>query len=606
VLIHSATGGRGIAAIQLAKSFGAEIFGTVGNEAKKDYLVKTFDLNPDHIFSSRNSSFLQGILTVTQGRGVDVVLNSLSGDLLQDSFEACAEFGRFIEIGKKDILEHGRLDMTSFRRNISFIPCDLVGLYLSDKPAHHRLWRQLLHEAMDLIRSKVALPCTPLKVIDVANIEEAFRYFMQSSRMGKVSVSFQNQQSKLQVQPDRYESKFDSNKSYLMIGCLGGLGRSLAKWMMRRGARRFIFLGRTAMDKPSARALVEYLSNNGADVEVVRGDVKIYKDVEQCVQAAKTPIGGVIQGAMALHETIWTDMTAKQWHTVIQPKVQGSWHLHNALGKEGRDAQLDWFIMLSSTAGTIGAATESNYCAANAFLDAFARYRNNLGLPAAAIGYGRISEVGYLHDHPKIEAIMDRRGIQAINEDEMIQIMDLAIAYQHPSKWQPRYDHLANTHLLTGIDFSGLQWQRKHGFEGDIHVLSDPRASLFAAAFTRSAVVTANGVQSASTQGLPADVAKALTEGSGDTSLLDAVRNMVGKKISNLILLPFDKLRLDQKLGDFGMDSMLAAEFRTYIFHALEVDVPFMMLLENCTTVNSISAVVVENLKSRLVEEPSE
>lgn len=545
---------------------------------------------------------------MTQGRGVDVVLNSLTGELLQDSFQACAEFGRFIEIGKKDIIEHGRLDMATFGRNVSFTAVDLSRFYFSDQPAHHRQWHKLLQESMDLIRSKAALPCMPLKVFDVANVEEAFRYFMKGTRMGKVAVTFQNPNSKLRVLPASYETKFSSSKSYLMIGCLGGLGRSLAKWMMSRGARRFVFLSRTSTDKPSARALVETLRDKGAEVEVVRGDVGRYEDVERCIQAAKTPIGGVMQGAMALHETFWGDMTPDRWHTVIRAKVQGTWHLHNALRKDGRDSQLDWFVMTSSTAGTIGAATESNYCAANAFLDAFARYRNSLGLPGIAIGYGRIAGVGYLHEHPEIEAIMDRRGIQATSEDEMIQIMDLTMTHQHPSKWQPGYDRLANAHLLTGIDFSGLQLQRNHGYEGDIHFLSDPRASLFAAAFRRSnlSANTANGgVPSALVQSLPAEVAKALAEGDGVTSLLDAVQGMVGKKMANLILLPQNKLRLDQRLGDFGIDSMLAAEFRTYIFHALEVDVPFMMLLDKSTTVGSLSAFVLERLKNRQ-ELPSE
>ena len=601
MLIHSAAGGVGIAAIQLAKSIGAEIFATVGNEDKKDYLVKTFGVKPEHIFSSRDSSFLSGVLAATKGRGVDVVLNSLTGDLLHDSFKACAEFGRFIEIGKKDIIDHGSLDMATFGRNVSFMAFDLSSLYISDRPAHHSMWNKLLRESMELIRTGVASPCMPLRVFDAADISDAFRYFMRGTRMGKVAVSFEKEESKLQVRPDRYGSRFDSEKSYLMIGCLGGLGRSLTKWMVGRGARRFVFLGRTATDKPAASALVESLRDEGAVVEVVRGDVGIYEDVERCVQAAKTPIGGVIQGAMALHETIWSDMTVENWHTAIRPKVQGTWHLHNALRKDQRDGQLDFFVMTSSTAGTIGAATESNYCAANAFLDAFARYRNDLGLPAISVGYGRIAEVGYLHEHPEIENIMERRGIQPINEDEMLQIMDLAITHQNPSTWQPRYDRLANTHLLTGIEFSGLQRQRDRGFEGDIHVLSDPRASLFAAAFERSSTA-AGGIRTALTHGLPEEVAKALAEGDGEASVLDAVRKMVGKKIANLILLPVDKLRLDQKLGDFGMDSMLAAEFRTYIFHALEVDVPFMMLLDRSTTVDSLSAVVVESLKGREVE----
>ncbi|GKZ79415.1 hypothetical protein AnigIFM56816_003603 [Aspergillus niger] len=161
----------------------------------------------------------------------------------------------------------------------------------------------------------------------------------------------------------------------------------------------------------------------------------------------------------------------------MSPKVQGTWNLHNALRQNSRDSQLDFFIMTSSISGTVGTATESNYCAANSFLDAFARYRNHLGLPAISIGYGMISEVGYMHEHPDIEALMKRGGVHPINEDELIQIMNMALVNQRPCTWDSRYDHLAGSHILTGVEFTGLQEQRERGFEGDNHVLADPRAA---------------------------------------------------------------------------------------------------------------------------------
>lgn len=598
VLIHSATGGVGIAAIQLAKQIGAEIFATVGNETKRNYLVDTFGLKPSHIFDSRDASFLDGVLAVTNGRGVDVVLNSLAGDLLHESFKACADFGRFIEIGKRDIADHGCLDMATFGRSVSFMAFDLSSLFLSKRKAHHELWQRLLMESMDLVRTGIALPCSPLTVFDAAHVMEAFRHFSRGARMGKVAVSFQEGSNKLKLLPDKYQTNFNPGKSYLMIGCLGGVGRSLARWMLMRGARYFVFLHRTGLGKPAARTFIEYLSNKGATAEVVRADVGNYEDVELAIRQAKLPIGGVIQGAMVLGEALWSAMSMEKWHATLRPKVQGTWNLHNALRKDGRDAQLDFFLTTSSISGTVGTATESNYCAANAFLDAFARYRNSLGLPAVSVGYGMIAEVGYLHEHPEIEILLRRKGIHAINEDEMLQITDLAIAHQSLDKWQPHYDHLASSHMLTGIEFVGLQEQRDRGFEGDNHVLVDPRASLFAAAFERSSAA-AGSVNTAIAHDLPEELASMLAEGGEEASILDAVRTMVTKKIANLILLPTEKLRPEQTLGEFGLDSMLAAEFRTYIFRTLEVDIPFMMILDRLTTVNGLSEVITSGLKAR-------
>ena len=367
--------------------------------------------------------------------------------------------------------------------------------------------------------------------------------------------------------------------------------------MMSRGARDFVFLGRSSADKPEAALLVQDLCEKGASVKILRGDVGNYHDVDHAIQSATHPIGGLVQAAMGLSEALWSAMSNQSWHASIRPKVQGTWNLHNALRDQGRDAQLDFFLMTSSISGSVGTATESNYCSANAFLDSFARYRNSLGLPAVSVGLGMISEVGYLHEHPDIEKLLKRKGIQSISEDELLQIVDLALTNQHPSKWLPHYDRLVSSHLLTGIDFTGLKDQRSRGFEGDNHVLKDPRASLFAAAFARSTNAADNAAP-ATADGLPEELAKAMREDGGE-SVPDAVGAIVRRKMANLILLPVEQLNPEQKLGDFGLDSMLAAEFRTFIFHALEVDVPFMTLLAKNTTVSSLAALIADELGGR-------
>ncbi|XXH01409.1 ubiquitin-specific protease ubp2 [Hypoxylon texense] len=369
VLIHSAAGG-------LAKHIGTEIFATVGNGSKKAFLVKEFGLGPARIFNSRDSSFLPAIMEATDGQGVDVVLNSLPGELLRSSFEACANFGRFVEIGKRDILDNGLLDMATFGKSVSFIVFDLSILVYSQEPGHHELWHKLLVESMKLVRDGIAKPTDCIC-----------------------------------VKPPRYESTFSPDKSYLMVGCLGGLGRSISKWMVSRGATSLV---------------------------------------------------------------------------------------HNALEKDGRDSLLDFFIVTSSVSGTVGTATESNYCAANSLLDAFASYRNSIGRPAVSIGYGMIAE---------------RKGIHSITEDELLQILDLAITRQSPSTWAPHYDSLVGAHILTGIEFAGLKEQRNRGFEGGNQVLADPRASLLAAAFGRSTRNSDQAIPPIGHSLLPPEVAKVLVSG---------------------------------------------------------------------------------------------
>ena len=572
----------------------SQIFATVGNEKKKAFLAEQYGLNPAHIFNSRDSTFLQAVLSATSSKGVDVVLNSLTGEMLHASFEACAAFGRFVEVGKRDIIDHGSLDMATFGRNVSFLAFDLSNFYFSGRPTHHRLWQNLLTGSMQLIRSGTASSCSPLETFKASEIVSAFRYFSNSSRTGKVAVSFEDASTPIKVVCNRYETFLHAKKCYLMVGCLGGLGRALSKWMISRGARYFVFLSRSGLDKHAARTLVHDLREQGAAVEVVCGDVRCFADVESAIQAAQIPIGGVVQAAMSLSESLWSIMSSKDWHHTVDPKVQGTWNLHNALRHQARDKQLDFFLMTSSISGTAGTATLSNYCAANAFLDSFARFRNGIGLPAVSVGLGMISEVGYLHEHPDIEALMRRKGIKAYNEEELLQIIDMALSPPGPEQPDSQYDELLHSHLLTGVEFSGVKEQRDLGFDGDNHVLMDPRASLYSAAFARSNQA-ADTSHSASRNEMPEAVSIAM-QSRDRVSLQDTIRGMVAKKVSNLILLPLEKLRPNQALGDFGIDSMLAAEFRAFLFQSLKVDVPFVTLLDRSATVDSLTQLIADQL----------
>ncbi|EHA26972.1 hypothetical protein ASPNIDRAFT_35595 [Aspergillus niger ATCC 1015] len=330
----------------------------------------------------------------------------------------------------------------------------------------------------------------------------------------------------IRVALKKYETAFSPQKCNLMAGGLGGLTRSISTWMISCGARRFVFLSRSGNDKPQAKNLVEYLQAQVAYVTVIRGDVCRYEDVERAVEVGDYPTGGVIQTAIALDETIWSDMPHSAWRTTMSSKVQGTWNLHNALRQNGRDSQLDFFVMTSSISGTVGTATESNYCAANSFLDAFAR------------------------------------------------------------------------HILTGVEFTGLQEQRERGFEGDNHVLADPRAAIFTASFARRAAGEGKRETRNATAHLPKNIARALRDNQDVESNLDALRAVVSKKISNLILLPESDLQANQPLGDSGLDSMLAAEFRTFIFRMFEVDIPFVVLLKRSTIVNLLTDMIAQGLQA--------
>ncbi|KAF6518002.1 hypothetical protein HZS61_002080 [Fusarium oxysporum f. sp. conglutinans] len=416
ILVHAGSGGLGIAAIILARRIGATVYTTVGSDVKREYLINELSIPSSHIFNSRNSTFVQGIMSAIGGRGVDVILNSLVGDLMHDSWRCLADFGRFVEVRKRELIDAGKLDMSVFPCNATFTASDLCELFYSQDHFHRSIWDRLISETIQLYRDGAIQP-PPIKVFDVSQVAQAYRSFLSKDLVVKIVISMEDQQARGPVSPPLYLSVFDPDKVYLLVGCLGGLERSLSRWVMTRGARQFVFLGRSGADRPSARQFISRLEQASATVEVVRGDVcnlsDITKAVEACVIAGRR-VGGVVQAAMGLAESLFTSMTNEAWHTGIDLKWQGTWNLHNALQfhvDKDQENEPDSFLPTSSISETVGTATESNYCSANGFLDAFARWRRSRGQACVSVGLGMISEVGNLHKNPEIEILLLRKGI---------------------------------------------------------------------------------------------------------------------------------------------------------------------------------------------------
>ncbi|KAM0335103.1 hypothetical protein ACHAQA_000138 [Verticillium albo-atrum] len=545
VLIHAATGGVGMAAIQVAQSIGAkvsdelnlpsqayslvadsyQIYVTVSTGDKARFLTDTFGIPNDRIFNSRDDTFVSDVLLATKGDGVDVVLNSLNGDLLHASWESGGVFGRFVDIGKRDLLDYGRLDMEGFMQNKTFTAFNIVDLYNSKNLAHRRKLASLISDTLEMYRKGAISLASPVEVFDADNAAAAFRHFSSYGRMGKVVLSLENKDLSVRVKLPKHSATMSREKTYILVGCLGGLGRSLSRWMVSRGVRKFVFLGRSGTDKPAAQALIEGLERSGVECTVVRGDVSIREDVDRALAAVKGNI-----------------------------------------------------------------ATESNYCAGNYFLDLFARYRRSLGLPAAAIGLGMISEVGYLHENPDIEALLLRRGIHALNEEEMLHVVDAAIS--SVSSVPNAYDKLSMSHILTGLEPLGLRELNSKGFQVTNLAMDDPRAAILKFALQRQAItapVQRDGQ-------LPAGVAAAMEDGH---HLADAILTHIMKKLGNLLLLPMEKIVATKALMEYGIDSMLAAEFRTWFYQELQVDIPFLELLGKTVTLKSLSETTVANILGR-------
>ena len=278
-------------------------------------------------------------------------------------------------------------------------------------------------------------------------------------------------------------------------------------------------------------------------------------------------------------------MSADSWHIGIDQKVQGTWNLHHAT------QDLDFFLMIGSVSGSVGVAVQSNYCAANHFLDVFARYRRSLGLHAVTVGLGMIKEVGYLHDNPDIRAILSRTGISALDEDEMLRVIDIALSSSPPKSHHTyTFDEITKSYILTGLESSSYEALRANGFDGPFPAMQDPRANALAAAFGEVHDKTAQHNDNDSS---PPEVTEAIN---GGMSLREAVSLHLAKRFSSILCMDVEKLDLHKPLMQFGIDSMIATEIRTWLFHTYRSDVPFFDLLSQGTTISTL----VDNVMGKM------
>ncbi|KAK6538230.1 hypothetical protein TWF694_011109 [Orbilia ellipsospora] len=393
VLIHSGAGGTGQAAIQIAQHLGAIVYTTVGTDEKRKMLTEVYGIPSENIFSSRDSSsFAQNIRSISNGKGVDVVLNSLSGDMLFASWEAIAPFGRFVEIGKKDIQSQNGLPMAQFEKNCSFSAVDL-GHMFAERP---EMVTKLIDEVLARFEKGSFTAVQPVKVFRISDIVDAFRLMQSGKSTGKIVIEMgatDQVQATLKPKP---KPIFIPNGSYIIAGGLGGLGRDIARWMAERGAKTIVLLSRSGPTE-SARDFLTTMRDMGVNCLTPRCDISDMNSVQETIkqlQITIPPIKGCIQATMVLKSALFNEMDQKQWSEALASKVLGSWNLHLSLPKI-----LDFFVLLSSVQGVIGARTQSNYASANTYMDALAQYRVKQGLKSISLQLGVMNSDGYLAEH---------------------------------------------------------------------------------------------------------------------------------------------------------------------------------------------------------------
>lgn len=305
LLVHGASGGVGQAAIILAQYIGATVFATVSSETKKALITDTYGIPESHVFNSRDpSAFAQGVLRLTNDRGVDVVLNSLAGEALRMSWLSIARFGRFIELGQRDIVGNMGLDMEPFLRNVSFHSVNMLDMLDWNLDAAART----LAEVVDLLRCGVVKPVTPVRVMPFSRMEEAFRLLQTGQNMGKVVLETHDDDVVPVLPATAKHVHLREDATYVISGGGGGLGRAIASWMVKRGARNVLLLSRSGSQKEATRDLVARLSKQGARVEAWACDVgdekQLLDALNRCRVESWPTIRGAVQGAMVLKDAV--------------------------------------------------------------------------------------------------------------------------------------------------------------------------------------------------------------------------------------------------------------------------------------------------------------
>ncbi|KAK6075544.1 Lovastatin diketide synthase LovF 5 [Seiridium cupressi] len=551
ILIHSAAGGLGQATIRLAQLAGLGIFATVGSTEKRDFLEKTYGIPRSHIFSSRDLSFKSQVLLATQSRGVDVVVNSLSGEALQASWDCVAPFGRFVELGLQDINSNSRIPMGNFDRNCRFEALELTYLAHEDPARAHQVFQRMVGLLKKEFTSvSLGMPVTSYPY---SQVQEAFRFMQSGKHIGKLVLQPLEDDLVPIILPRKSICRFESTASYVVAGGLGGLGRSIVRWMVSQGAKNLILLSRRGAHDASAKAFVAELAKNCHHVATPACDVTdihaLKRGILDCTKYMP-PIKGCIQGSMVLRDYRFEDMTIDKWNEAVRPKVAGSQNLFDVLGSE-----LDFFVMLSSTAGITGHKEQSNYAAGNTFQDAFGRYlRQSFGLNAVSICVPVIVDVGFVAEKPELLDSMLATGWSFVNEQELLAVLDyycrpvdprlpLVEAHAIPRLWLPQYSAEEGSQLPT--------WPEDPLFSHLVQTEALSKESNATKAVKHAALISA-----------AASVSEA------EKVALDALL----LKLSKILSFDIDQLDAEKPLLAYGVDSLVAVELRSWFYKELGAD----------------------------------
>ncbi|KAI1497576.1 putative polyketide synthase [Biscogniauxia marginata] len=558
VLINDAATSTGQALIQIAQSVGARVFAIAPNEKQRAMVSRTYGIPEQRILAKMNLSSLNILLDATEDRGVDIIVSNATSDMeIEDSWRSLSSFGRFIYIGEQetDMLPSGQQ-----LNNVSFSRIHLTDILRVQQACVKRT----LEKARDLIYSGQLRPPVGIQVYSPEEAGAALGFFRGGEESGNSVIELgPDSMTKMTIQMKPLYN-FDDKSTYVIAGGLGGLGRSIARWMVKMGARHLLLLSRRGASNPHARRLVDHLRNDGAQVFTPCCDISDLEQLRDVIEESShhmPPIRGCIQSAMLLRDSVFERMTWDDWVESTRPKVQGSWNLHIIMPKG-----MDFFLFLSSVSAIIGGVSQSNYAAGNAYKDALCRYRNTVGERASVVNLGMLVTEGVVAETEGLLASLRKMGqMMEISQEEMFALLEY-----HCDAQNDLHDAKA-CQTIFGIELPSTI--RENGQELPNYLVR-PQFRYFHHASSRAR-------SGSSVQTEQANYASVIAA----TRLLDQVSSemvkWLGVKIAHVLGLRAADIDSSRPINSYGVDSLLGMELRNWFDKELGAKISIFELLGN-------------------------
>ncbi|KNG87291.1 putative polyketide synthase [Aspergillus nomiae NRRL 13137] len=570
-------------AMQLALIRGARVFSLVSSESKRSFVSEVFGIGQGGVFLTHDPSMSSKLHEVTEGNGFDIIFGSLADYSMIDFYEYLAPHGRLLDTSLKRSSVNGRSPMPRTQvANVTQASINLAGLLRTKASAAY----QIFQEAMESYFSQSLKPPQPLNILPATDVETIFQKPNSSTSIGKNIVELSNGAT-IAVNVSRKPAYcFSDAATYVIAGGLGGLGRSIARWMVSRGARHLVLLSRSGRQSQAAKSLLHELEAQGVQTVAPRVDIGDFAGLKEIIGALSVhmpPFRGCIQATMVLKDNLFENMSHDDWTQSTQSKVAGSWNLHRLLPQG-----MDFFILLSSVNGSLGGMGQANYAAGNTFQDALAKYRISAGEKAVALDLGLMVSEGLVAENKSLLASLRSMGhLMDISQDELIALLDY---YCNPTL--PLLSH-DEAQILVGIELPSNVRAKGNDLQ---HFMRRP---MFRHLFAIDRQLKGGSFETkASTMATAIDRQPELRAVDSQDEAVSLVTSWIRVKLEQIMGIPGAEINAEKPVSAHGMDSLMALDLKNWFHSEIGVDLTIFDIMSSMD-LNQLAGMVVCNSRDR-------